>query len=479
MKKKIIIISTLLLSSINPAFASDDIAPLPVISGPVGLHTQIGNNVVIELSELNSKITTKRSVVNSISGELVPTSSLLIDRDELINGGKTYMKSCYSISDMVFENAQVAQLMYQNCVNAGYPSVENELTFLMQKYKAKDAVFVFSKPIKIKNKMASSGYEIRYLEARIMYRNGDSEAFRSGIIVSPSMSSRNIYVKYKNSKPLEIFGRTYSLNSSGIAEIYSFKGNDPQASTADLKKVGELSGGRLSASNRYDARVDDEGNADKSGVERLIHDASHFMNDYQSAFMIVDYINSLEPTYDENGEMKFSISTKSRTFYRNECNESEGVKYTQNSFLRYEVNQNMSRYVIKSYDDAVKFRNIVINDDYQTNLNADYATADMSYTYDYGFNNEYSKFKNVLLDPIGHKNSNVFSIGSKDVYNDIDWKFYQAGGVSDLKDISIKKETCQPKIQKCEWSYKKGDMYKYYVCDGAVKEKVCMSFMCN
>ena len=110
-----------------------------------------------------------------------------------------------------------------------------------------------------------------------------------------------------------------------------------------MKKVGELSGGRLSASNRYDAHVDSEGNADKSGVERLVHDASHFMNDYQSNVMIVDYVNPLEPIYDENGEMKFSISTKSRTFYRNECNENEGVKYTQNSFLRYEVNQNMSR----------------------------------------------------------------------------------------------------------------------------------------
>ena len=71
----------------------------------------------------------------------------------------------------------------------------------------------------------------------------------------------------------------------------------------------------------------------------------------------------------------------------------------------------MSRYVVKSYDDAVKFRNIVINDDYQTNLNADYATADMSYEYSCGFNNEYSKFKNVLLDPIAHKNSNAFYIG--------------------------------------------------------------------
>ena len=199
MKKKIVI-GTLILSAINPAFA-DDIAPLPVISGPIGLHTQIGNNVVIELSELNSRITTKRLIVNSIDKELTPTSSLMIDRDELIGGGKPYMSSCYSISDMVFENAQVAQLMYQNCVNAGYPSVENELTFLMKKYQAKDSVFVFSKLIKIKNKLMTSGYEIRYLEARVLYRNGDSEAFRSGIIVSPSMSSRNIYVKYKNSKP--------------------------------------------------------------------------------------------------------------------------------------------------------------------------------------------------------------------------------------------------------------------------------------
>ena len=235
-------------------------------------------------------------------------------------------------------------------------------------------------------------------------------------------------ITLKNSKPLEIFRRTYSMNSSGVAEIYSFKGNDPLSSNADLKKVGELSGGRLSASNRYDAKVDEEGNADKSGVERLVKDASHFMNDYQSAFMIVDYINPLEPMYNENGEMKFSIATKSRAYYRNECNENEGVKYTQNSFLRYEVNQNMSRYVIKSYNDAVNFRNIVINDDYQTNLNADYAVVDMSYEYSYGFNNEYSKFNNVLLDPIAHKNSNVFSIGSRDMYNDIDWKFYQSGG---------------------------------------------------
>ncbi|WP_414499504.1 hypothetical protein [Zymobacter sp. IVIA_12111.31 C1] len=478
MKKKIAI-GILLLSTISPiAFA--DIAPLPSIFGPgTGLHTQIGNNVVIELNELNSKITTKRSIVNSINGELVPTSSVLIDRDELINQGKSYMSSCYKIEDMVFENPQIAQFMYTHCVNTGYFSAENELKFLMQKYQAKDAVFVFSKPIKIKNKMMQSGYETRFLEARVMYRNGDSEAFRSGIIVSPSMSSRNIYVKYKNSKPLEIFGRTYSLNSSGIAEIYTFKGNDLTASNADLKKVGELSGGRLSASNRYDAKVDSEGNADKSGVERLVKDASHFMNDYQSAFMLVDYVNPLEPVYDENGEMKFSISTKSRTFYRNECNESEGVKYTQNSFLRYEVNQNMSRYVVKSYDDAVKFRNIVINDDYQVGLNSDYAVADMSYEYSYGFNNEYSKFKNVLLDPIAHKNQNVFSIGSKDTYNDIDWKFYKNGGVSGLTDISVKKEQCQPKVEKCEWIRKDYDMYKYYVCDGKVKEKVCVGVRCK
>ena len=91
------------------------------------------------------------------------------------------------------------------------------------------------------------------------------------------MSLRNIYVKYKNSRPLEIFGRTYSLNLSGIAEIFSFKGNDSLSSNADLKKVGELSGGRISESNRYDTCVDNEGNTDKSGVEKLIKDASHFM----------------------------------------------------------------------------------------------------------------------------------------------------------------------------------------------------------
>lgn len=122
----------MILSAINLAFA-DDIALLPVISGPVELYTQIGNDVVIELSELNSKITVKRSVVNSILGELISTSSVLIDRDELIGQGKPYMSSCYSISDSVFENAQIAQFMYQNCVNTGYSSVENELTFLRQK----------------------------------------------------------------------------------------------------------------------------------------------------------------------------------------------------------------------------------------------------------------------------------------------------------------------------------------------------------
>ena len=443
MKKKIVI-STLLLSTITYNVFADEASPPPSIEISNNLHTQIGNNVVIELSELNSRITTKRSIVNSINGELVPTSSTLISNDELISGGKAYMQSCYKIEDMMFENAQVAQFMYTNCVNEGYSAVENELTFLMQKYHAKDAVFVFSKPVKIKNKMAPNGYEKRYLEARVMYRNGDSEAFRSGIIVSPSMSSRNIYVKYKNSKPLEIFGHTYSLNSNGIAEIFTFKGNDPLSSSAELKKIGELNGGRLSA-NKYDAHVDKDGNADKSGAERLVKDASHYMNDYQSAFMLVDYINPLEPIYDENGEMKFSISTKSRTYYRNECNEKEGVKYTQNSFLRYEVNQNMSRYVIKSYNDAVNFKNIVVNDDYQTNMNTSYAIADMSYEYSYGFKNEYNKFKNVLLDPIAHKNSNVFFIGSRDIYNDIDWKFYQEGGVSSLKDISIKLETCLPK----------------------------------
>ena len=139
----------------------------------------------------------------------------------------------------------------------------------------------------------------------------------------------------------------------------------------------------------------------------------------------------------------------------------------------------MSRYVVKSYNDAVNFKNIVNNDDYQTNLNADYATDDMSYEYSYGFNNEYSKFKNVLLDPIGHKNSNAFYIGSKDVYNDIDWKFYQAGGVSDLKDISVKKETCQPKVEKCEWVRPNRDFYKYYICNGVVKEKKCASAFCE
>ena len=71
--------------------------------------------------------------------------------------------------------------------------------------------------------------------------------------------------------------------------------------------------------------------------------------------------------------------------------------------MKYKVNQNISRYVVKSHNDAAKFRNIVINDDYQMGLNADYAVADMSYEYSYVFNNEYSKFKNVLLDPIGHR----------------------------------------------------------------------------
>ena len=95
MKNKLVI-ST--LSMISPTFA--DIAPPPSISLPSSsnLHTQIRNSVVIELSEFNSRITTKRSVVNSISEELVSTSSVMIDRYDLINQGKPYMPACYSLS---------------------------------------------------------------------------------------------------------------------------------------------------------------------------------------------------------------------------------------------------------------------------------------------------------------------------------------------------------------------------------------------
>ena len=156
MKKKTVV-STLILSAISPNVFADDASPPPSIEISNNLHTQVGNNTIIELSEFNSRITTKRSIVNSISGELVPTSSTLISNDELIGGGKAYMQSCYKIEDMMFENVQVAQFIYQNCVNAAYAGVENELTFLMQKYHANDAIFVFSKPIKIKNKIMSDG----------------------------------------------------------------------------------------------------------------------------------------------------------------------------------------------------------------------------------------------------------------------------------------------------------------------------------
>lgn len=41
------------------------------------------------------------------------------------------MQSFYAISDMmIFENAQVAQFMYTNCVNAGYSAVEKRTDVL-------------------------------------------------------------------------------------------------------------------------------------------------------------------------------------------------------------------------------------------------------------------------------------------------------------------------------------------------------------
>ena len=85
---------------------------------------------------------------------------------------------------------------------------------------------------------------------------------------------------------------------------------------------------------------------------------------------------------------------------------------SQLTFL-YEFDQHMSRYVVNACNDAVNFTNIVINDDFQTNFNADYAVAGMSYTYEYGFNNKYGNLKAYYLIRLLIKNQMFSTLGQK------------------------------------------------------------------
>lgn len=452
--KKIIVLSCMMAGSI--------IIPTESMAETYSQLSTSMSNTFVQIIDNKGGVSGNVQATGTNNGKISDLIKNDLPNSAYNDGSPLRRLNCNIDLDKVYNNTSEPIKILAGCINnTVYSRMENDIKYSMNIYGARSGFYSYSRPVKIKNQSSSNGYEVRYLQANILIRanqGGNLEAKRLGVTVTPSKYANNIYITYENSKSVDLVGKATKMSDGGIAKVYLLNGNDPATSERTL--IETIS----NMSSSFDANPDENGLYDNSGAKNLLKYASKYMNNYASNLLIVDYGNPIEPKYKEGegeqGIEGLSISIPDRSYYRNECN-GEGVLYNQKATLSFDINRDVDRYMV---DNVSNIENGVIEDSITkisgikdgTDLTSNKVSNDYSKVYKYNYNSEFSKFSSNLADPIGEKSSapnNLFNIGSKDNYNDIDWSVYANGGVASLRDDSIIKQIYYVKNVKSEGYY--------------------------
>ena len=439
--KKIIVLSCMMAGSI--------IIPTESMAETYSQLSTSMSNTFVQIIDNKGGVSGSVQATGTNNGKISDLIKNDLPNSAYNDGSPLRRLNCNIDLDKVYNNTSEPIKILSGCINnTVYSRMENDIKYSMNIYGARNGFYSYSRPVKIRNQSASNGYEVRYLQANILIRanqGGNLEAKRLGVTVTPSKYANNIYITYENSKSVDFVGKKAKMSDGGIAKVYLLNGTDPATSERTL--IDTIS----NMSSSFDANPDENGLYDNSGAKNLLKYASKYMNNYASNLLIVDYGNPIEPKYKEgDGEQSIeglSISIPDRSYYRNECT-GEGVLYNQKATLSFDVSRDVDRYMVdnvSNIENGVVEAGITKIDGIKegTDLTSNKVSNDYSKVYKYDYNSEFSKFSSNLADPIGEKSStpnNLFNIGSKDNYNDIDWSVYANGGVASIRDDSIIKQ---------------------------------------
>lgn len=353
---------------------------------------------------------------------------------------------CVEDPNYVFPNESAAKSKYSLCLDEStYRAIEMDMKYLIDNQSINTAFYNYSHPVNIRNSNASGGSELRYIHANVLMTAAQDvgEARRLGVTLTESQDSSAIYMKYENSTSIDVLGDGVVMPGAGVLKVYSMNGGTtPENSTLSLIETVD------GKAEDFDASTDGAGYG-TDGVENLIKYSTIYMDKYSTEDIVIDYGNPITIATKESGDElipeSLTATVTDRFYYKNECT-AEGVLYGQNTEISTDVEYRRDRYIINTRTEAENANMSTITS--YVGVDANDATVPVESieqnhekVYNYGYNTAYSTFTNQLADPIGTKSSapqNLFSIGSDDPYNGIEWESFQKGGVATLRDETIK-----------------------------------------
>ena len=421
---------------------------LPTIANAQSLQTRPTSDY-IEVEDRDGLVTGTIKRIGNTSLGIMAIGEEEISSFDFRGGTATSRVNCPDDPNYIYPNESSAKSKYNNCFDNGtYNQIERDLSHLMENQKAKFAFYNYAHPVNIRDESQPSGYELRYIHANVMMKRSQNvgEARRLGVTLSMSGNISNIYMKYENSKSIDVLGEGVVMPGAGSLKVYSMDGTDP--ASADLTLLETIDG----RASDFDANTSG-GGFGTSGVENIIREAGQYMDKYSADIVVIDYGNPITVETEKESAnsnvmvpKSLKVTVDDRFYYKNECT-VDGTYYGQKTTLETEVDYRRDRYFVDSREQAeppidissiTSFIDIKASD---AKTPVDMLSQTYNKVYEYGYDTGYSRFTNNLADPIGENSSapnNLFSIGSDDPYNGIPWSGFQEGGVATLRDETMK-----------------------------------------
>lgn len=378
------------------------------------------------MASVSTNITHIESIDKELGGDVLRTTSSHFSCPTPYNRYRNQ-------DQWLFPSQRYAREWIGSCFNENTVfNIEVDLAIAMEEFQASRAMYHFRDTVRVRNQLSPTQEEERQLYYTIVLDKNTHPGFghKTGVILSPSEYTTNLYVVYENSNTVDLLDGVVSSSNPGELIVYEMDGNTPETSSlSELERFSNDSFDteRLVEPTEYFLYETD-------GVKNVLGYASLLREQYNPDVMIVDYHNPINirqcavapdgsclPENHSDPDPYFkpmvNIHTTDRTFYRNVCT-GDGVTYTQNNRMEAMVDGYIERYII---NDQSNISDDMSDDDllalnrmapYKVNdfglINHDFYGSHSGFAY----NTDISFFDNRITDFLGKRTSspnNTFS----------------------------------------------------------------------
>lgn len=245
--------------------------------------------------------------------------------------------------------------------------IEGDLANAIEKTKSLRGIYQYTDKVKIRNENAPKGYEEREVFYTIVLDKNTHPGFghKSGLTISDSEYSTNLYAVYKNSDTVTLLDGLVDIEDAGEMVVYEMDGMIP--SESNLKEIARFEDPTFDTSRLKQPSTNFFYKTD--GVKNALVYVDAMRQSYSSEIVVFDYHNPVslkQCPVGEDGEClpedhniedpyfkpKIDIFTTDRSFYRNVCT-GAGVSYKQTNQIEADVESQIDRYILNDNSKVV------------------------------------------------------------------------------------------------------------------------------